>query len=129
MTSDELLGDGAYELHLGRFGGGAKTLHTARLDLRAARAWCDSRPLCKGFTAHLAEPHATSQEVVRVSFVSRADSVVNTLDLASYRKRADGEAAVSKECPEGAAPSCEEEKRGDSKRWRDAQVGLSLLPK
>ena len=32
-----------------------------------------------------------------MSFVSRADSVVNTLDLASYRKRADGEAAVSKE--------------------------------
>ena len=61
VTSDELLGDGAYELHLGRFGGGAKTLHTARLDLRAARAWCDSRPLCKGFTAHLTEPHATSQ--------------------------------------------------------------------
>ena len=32
-----------------------------------------------------------------MSFVSRADSVVNTLDLASYRKRAEGEAAVSKE--------------------------------
>ena len=52
VTSDELLGDGAYELHLGRFGGGAKTLHTSRLDLRAARAWCDSRPLCR----HAARP-------------------------------------------------------------------------
>ena len=71
MTSDELLGDGAYELHLGRFGGGAKTLHTARLDLRAARAWCDSRPLCKGFTAHLPEPHATSQVRGRVGVRAR----------------------------------------------------------
>ena len=34
---------------------------------------------------------------------------------------------MSKECPEGAAPSCEEEKRGDSKRWRDAQVAAYYL--
>ena len=136
VTSDELLGDGAYELHLGRFGGGAKTLHTARLDLRAARAWCDSRPLCRGFTAHLAEPHATSQEVLRVSFVSNADSVVGTLDLTSYRKRGSAEAGVSKTCPEGAAAlalgplalaTCEEDKKADSQRWRAGQVAAYYL--
>ena len=60
---------------------------------------CDSRPLCRGFTVHLAEPHATSQDVLRVSFVSSADSVVGSLDLTSYRKRGDAEAAVSKSCP------------------------------
>jgi hypothetical protein len=39
VTSDELLGDGAYELHLGRFGGGAKTLTlTLTLALTLTRA-------------------------------------------------------------------------------------------
>uniref|UniRef100_A0A7S0NDQ3 DnaJ homolog subfamily C member 7 n=1 Tax=Phaeocystis antarctica TaxID=33657 RepID=A0A7S0NDQ3_9EUKA len=137
VTSDELLGDGAYELHLGRFGGGATTLHTSRLDLRAARAWCDSRPLCRGFTAHLAEPHATSQDVVRVSFVSSADSVVGTLDLTSYRKRGEREGGVStKVCEEGkglaamgelAMATCVEEKKADAQKWRANQVAAYYL--
>lgn len=133
VTSDELLGDGAYELHLGRFGGSKKSLHTGRFDLRGARAWCDARPNCAGFTAQVAEPNAVTQaagapqpcrsasssvttatisgtatctstctsatsstaaaqDVVRVSFVSAAESVVADIDLTSHRRQCRKEA-------------------------------------
>ena len=115
VTSDELLADGAYRLHAGRFSG-KTTLHTGRFDLRAARVWCDAKPTCYGFTAELPEPQVPTQEAVRVVFraASQAESVVEDVLHVSFAKVRDG----LLECDDHGSDDCRTKKSS----YRDAQL-------
>jgi len=99
---------GAYALNAGRLSGG-KELFSTRLDLPSARAWCDGRKACAGFTIVLDEraqkDGAGSLPLpvgkVKVAFRDAGTSITSDLASATYIKGG-AEECKGSECGENA---------------------------
>ena len=102
-TAADLLGDGAYALHVGKIAGKEKALHTARMDLKSARAWCDARGAsCAGFTVAVAKPGPLPSGPQAVTFRRAAPSVTSDVGHVAFVRTA----ADSGTCAEAAGPGC-----------------------
>lgn len=105
----DILGDGAYALHVGKIAGKDKPLHSAQMDLKAAKAWCDARrATCAGFSVAVPKPGPLPTGAQTVVFRRAAPSVTSDVGHVAFVRTA----ADSGTCAEAAGPGCV---KGDAK--------------
>jgi len=101
--AEDILGDGAYSLHAGRFGGGGEPLHQGRFTLQAAKQWCDERRAqCAGFEVWVSKPTPMPAGEHMMVFLRVASTVVDDLHWVSFVRLGDsGSSAGTGQCDGG----------------------------
>ena len=135
----ELLGDGAYSLHVGKIASKAAALHTGRFDLRGAKKWCDARPTtCAGFTVATPKPMPVPLGVLPVTFRRAAASIADDIGHVSYVRVTGSELGSCEDggAREGCKPSAPGASaaapaaapaEGDKSSWHARQVSAYYL--
>ncbi|KAL1519210.1 hypothetical protein AB1Y20_003507 [Prymnesium parvum] len=84
FKAEEVLGGGAYSLHVGKLK--MVTLHLGNFDLGGARRWCDDHSSCVGFAVHSATPSPLPHGVARYAFARTFSSIEEDVEWVSFVK-------------------------------------------